>query len=136
MWTVLSLGFEFLVFCRCLEVNIETLRDRKSYGPVTPGLELSVMRENATGSNWNQCCNSGCSFSFLLTTFVIPLTHESCLFLYYLLCPSSFISSPHPSISQFASILKFMLLAVFLYIVSYIFYKLLSYTRKYSSLGG
>lgn len=89
-------GLWVFVFYRFLEVNVETLKNRKSYVPVTSGLELSVMRENATESNWNQCCNSGCFFPFLFTLFVISLTHVFCLFLYYLY-PSFFISSAHPS---------------------------------------
>lgn len=124
MWKDLSLVFEHLSFCRFLEVNIEALRNRKSCVPVTPGLELSVMRGNATESNWNQCCNSGCFFppslpllpflsrtyfvSFSILSFIFPL-----LFFPLILFPIL----PSPCVNQFASILKFMLLAMYLYFV-------------------
>lgn len=91
-----SLGSEFLAYCRILEVNFETLRNRNSYVPVTPGLELSVMRGNATESNWNQRCDSEYFFFSLFTPFVISLTHVFCLFLFYLLNIFFFILSPHP----------------------------------------
>lgn len=120
------LDFEFFGFCRFLEVNIETLKNTKSYVPVTPGLKLSVMRANATESNWNQCCNSGCFFSpfslpplsFLSHTYSVSFSIISIIFI----LPSLFLllvlpPLPSSSISQFASLLKFMLLAMYLYFV-------------------